>query len=1147
MDNTNPFDLSGVGISALPETATADFTKVLSVSQQKTNNLQQQKQDKLQQLSPATSDADYNTYFTNLLNSQNTPTDGVPESDLVDEVQAALYKGGQGVGHMLTDIGAWATSSMGDGRLSKSLSDINYKTDAEVNKYVDYNPSNAEYRQKQLSDSYDSLMKDPSLGGFGDVVLNALKSAPTALADSSAIIATMPLGGEGLFAKVAEGLNIAADAERANVARTSLEALTKVKNLRAARTAEEPIIAPMTGLIQPIKTTTPQDLNLFRTAPKVDNILIKDNAKAIIHKASILKREGVLNTVTKEKLAKSLKAFNDLMPINRASVTLGSSFAADDARKFKKDNNGKAASIGHVALDTIAQTLMMGADWSTIKMGMGLDTVKKSTADKVKNIFLGAKDNIVKATKHGKSYLIGDMLINSAYDVLKVAGAGAATNYVQQWVGIIGAQAGTAKHGSLSDVIANKANQKNAALAGASGAGMTAAMRMAPMAVGVPLKATGIAATNIATKTFQAGQNHLTNLNYAMLSKDKRAEFNAKHEARVQAADAELQAHNDAIDKIKNAKSLDELNNIDDPAVASEVQHIIDSNFGSTTVHNEVRNTKSVEDLMSISGTIAKLAKTQVDKLNKPVNEITPQELIAIKEDIISSNRAMNMANEGKADTELSNKIDSAKTPEELFKMMNEKDSKGNPLLPNELIGRIDSFKGDSNSNKILDEQFNTFKTELKQSIQNNKKSPVMEHVNSKIDSIKNAAIAQHNEAITSKKLKLETERAKDYSYALYKNAKEGVKGIGKYIAGQFSDETVAAVIKAAKTTSDLTSAAAKATLDTVKDADKSTVRAMIDDVARGKVNKRLYDFSKNELEELKKSFKDNKKAQDVINRVQKNQQKAVKAMGLSEDSKSNGLLGWLSNTTKSILNSPLAYRTQGLLHVKLNDLKDSKIIDKVSKVLDSVEKDLKKSDGKKLTPDQEKQLQKLKDTVEKAKVVLEEETKKAQSELTKDSGDSTEQKVANKINSSFSDTVNKILNNELTITDKNVNDLNKEDIGTILSLGHPAFDNAMDNKNNHLTANQLDSIKKASDSIIEHSKLSKEERTLLAKNGVLNYANTVEKSIDSVEKENLANANKGTSLENIDTIRLKEKEVKEAENKLKEFADELGIKICGI
>ena len=139
------------------------------------------------------------------------------------------------------------------------------------------------------------------------------------------------------------------------------------------------------------------------------------------------------------------------------------------------------------------------------------------------------------------------------------------------------------------------------------------------------------------------------------------------------------------------------------------------------------------------------------------------------------------------------------------------------------------------------------------------------------------------------------------------------------------------------------------------------------------------------------------------------------------------------------------------------------------------------------------------------------------------------------------------MINNELTITKDNVDDLSKEDIGTILSLGHPAFDKVTDNKNNHLAPKQLDNLKKASDSIIDYSKLSKEELKNIAGNSAKNYGSTVRESIASVEKENLVNTNKGTSLENIDTIPLKEKELQDAQDKLKEFAKELGIEICGI
>jgi len=133
------------------------------------------------------------------------------------------------------------------------------------------------------------------------------------------------------------------------------------------------------------------------------------------------------------------------------------------------------------------------------------------------------------------------------------------------------------------------------------------------------------------------------------------------------------------------------------------------------------------------------------------------------------------------------------------------------------------------------------------------------------IDKIKNEAISQYNKQNTTDKALLEGTRAKDYVYQASKNLYKGTKeAVEKAIPKELRDE----IIKQAKAGVDLAKVGIDVATAEIKNLDKSTARAMMDDLTKGKVHKGLDAFSRKQLSELKTAFKDNERATKVLNKL---------------------------------------------------------------------------------------------------------------------------------------------------------------------------------------------------------------------------------------------------------------------------------------
>jgi len=221
----------------------------------------------------------------------------------------------------------------------------------------------------------------------------------------------------------------------------------------------------------------------------------------------------------------------------------------------------------------------------------------------------------------------------------------------------------------------------------------------------------------------------------------------------------------------------------------------------------------------------------------------------------------------------------------------------------------------------------------------------------------------------------LQTYRAKDYGYGIYKNAKKGIGTIGKAVAEQFSDETIKAIVNTAKKTKDITKAVLDGTLEAALNTDKSTARAFIDDVSNGKANKRIYDFSSKQLTELAKAFEGNKKAQDLIRKAQIRKSKALKDLGLEGNKESTEILDIITSTATNLSNSSVADKLRGLFSVSVDKISDSNVVKKMKDVMDSIETDTDLKE--KLTPDQYKHYRNLEKAIEEAENELSSEKSK--------------------------------------------------------------------------------------------------------------------------------------------------------------------------
>ena len=206
-------------------------------------------------------------------------------------------------------------------------------------------------------------------------------------------------------------------------------------------------------------------------------------------------------------------------------------------------------------------------------------------------------------------------------------------------------------------------------------------------------------------------------------------------------------------------------------------------------------------------------------------------------------------------------------------------------------------------------------------------------------EKIQNEAIAQYNKINTENKVALEGIRAKDYVYQassnLYNKSKEY---IDKVLPQEVRDE----IVKVAEKGIDLTKDGVEILAANVKDLDKSTARALIDDISKGKANDVLYSFSRTQLKAMKKGFKNNPKAnkviQEAINKKSKIKNKIFNDYLTTKKDK-NALFKGIINAKGKIISSNVATKLEGLLDITKEVLTDTDTLNNAKTLVDDLTK----------------------------------------------------------------------------------------------------------------------------------------------------------------------------------------------------------------
>ena len=1123
-----------------------DSTQLSHAMQNKSDRLKARVQQKIQALDSSTSTGISNAYLDNLIKSSG---DDGQSSDYIDEAQASLYRAGRDLGHMGTDILSWGAEKIQGSHdpITQGLDSIKWSSDEDVNKAVGYDPTYANNLDRNMSKSYDNMMNNPSLSNLWNLTRDTVKTVPHMATDMTDIAVTMPFGGEGLWVKIAGGLNKLAKADRAAVALDRVATLNDVNRFKGAL-KEVPESKGLWNLDTVPSKAASQDLKLFRPEPTMTKESVRTETKKVIAQSNELKKKGILNAESNEALANTLTKLDSYVKVNKATVLLGSSSNANDMREFKKNNNGESASPLRVLANEVAQVGLFGANFSLFNKALGRD---KGVAEKVKNIFTGTKDIVEDALNRGKTSIVGHMILDSAAEIAKVSGPAAAQMWTMTWSSILAQKAGSSKYGSVENVILDKENQKKANMSALSGAAFAGASKVVPLTFTTPLKGAAI----LATKGVQSGFNKIRengkSLDFLKLSDEDRRTIAAKYDLEKKVSDEVVAEHDKHIEDINNANTIDDLKKLNNPAIDASINDLIDSKFGSKTIMKQISNAKTIDDIKKVSKTTSDYVDTYMK--DKPDTEITPEILSDIKNGAMSHIREahISMDSKSKLNNPILDSVDSARTLEDIGKIDN-----------NEVRGRLDKFKSElqdkankesesgSNDKPIVDKQiepttkeFDTFKKDLIDNLDVNRDS-LSSHLDKNIDKIKNESIAQHNEAILQVKTALEARRAADVGYKFYDKAKQGVGYIGKKLKDQLSPETIKTIANVANDTKDITSAVINGSIDVVKGADHSAARAMLDDVSKGKLNNKLYGFSHKQLDHLAEGFKDNKKAQDVISLVKKNKDKAKNAFGIGEDKGDGSIIDYISSSAKTLSETPLAFKIRGLFSLGFDNLYDSKFVKKANDVIKSMGDEAKIKEE--LTPEQYEHYQTVKTKIEDAEKELNAAETKSANDEKKSNSDYVEPE-----RKLFSDNTMSVLK-ELSKDDiseyKLQDNLTPEDFFHLFR----ATTNAKLLKEHGFKDNEISNITKPisrkliNDSIVEHKKNdSSFQNKFVDESGKFETARIEDDKKREQNRETVKATNKGTAIENLDTISIKKEELEKAKDEMKKFAEKVGIELC--
>lgn len=221
-------------------------------------------------------------------------------------------------------------------------------------------------------------------------------------------------------------------------------------------------------------------------------------------------------------------------------------------------------------------------------------------------------------------------------------------------------------------------------------------------------------------------------------------------------------------------------------------------------------------------------------------------------------------------------------------------------------------------------------------------------------ESIKSQAIAQYSKTNLGLKTAQEATRAKDFVYQASKSLYQGGKDLADKLVPK---EIREAIVTNAKKGIDLAKSGADILAEEIKDLDKSAIRGMFDDIAKGKTHEALYAFSESQLADMKEGYKDNNKARRAIDKIIQAKKKIKQGVFKEyiDTKKGKGFLAGVVSGAK-VITKDLNTRIAGLTEITKEAMLDSDNLSAAKTLVDDLRASIAK-DSENATPEAKSRL----------------------------------------------------------------------------------------------------------------------------------------------------------------------------------------------
>ena len=307
------------------------------------------------------------------------------------------------------------------------------------------------------------------------------------------------------------------------------------------------------------------------------------------------------------------------------------------------------------------------------------------------------------------------------------------------------------------------------------------------------------------------------------------------------------------------------------------------------------------------------------------------------------------------------------------------------------LIGKL------SKGNKSKPETVEEIKTKVLEHLSSRLDKSEINILKPRIESIKNAAIAQYNKDIDVAKVSGTFTKGRDIVQKVATSAYEKAKGLADVVPQEAIDK----IVTLAKEGKELTTETIEAVVSNLKDADKSIARALLDDLISDKPKRatraELTKLGVPTLEAIKTMVKTNPKALRVVESAIE-RKKQVRSQFFGEEAKvtkekvkatvkkaTDAAMKAVKDKVKSLIGQDATDQLTGLKGIVVEAIKDSETIAEVKTLIADIKKE-----GKELGKEAKETLDKIEVAVLAKAIELEQAAKEAPKKKTETTVETT-------------------------------------------------------------------------------------------------------------------------------------------------------------